>query len=178
MADRVDGWVVGLFEVARAEGQLDAVEDDLFRFARALEGSDELRSVLTDEAVPASRRLGVVTDLLGNRASRLSAALVSAVVAAGRARELPAIAEGLVKRAAESRQRVAAEVRSAVPLDEDQRRRLAEALSAATGRAVEVKVVIDPEVLGGVVAQVGDTVIDGSVRARLDELRERIGGRG
>ena len=83
MADRVDGWVVGLFEVARAEGQLEAVEDDLFRFARALEGSDELRSVLTDEAVPASRRLGVVTDLLGNRASRLSAALVSAVVAAG-----------------------------------------------------------------------------------------------
>jgi F-type H+-transporting ATPase subunit delta len=73
---------------------------------------------------------------------------------------------------------VVAEVRSAVPLDEDQRTRLAAALGRATGRAVDVKVVIDPEVLGGVVAQVGDTVIDGSVRARLDELRERIGGRG
>ena len=178
MADRVDGWVVGLFEIARAEGQLDAVEDDLFRFARALEGSDELRSVLTDEAVPASRRLGVVTDLLGNRASPLSSALVSAVVAAGRARQLPAIADGLVKKSAESRERAVAEVRSAVPLDDDQRRRLAEALGRATGRTVEVKVVIDPEVLGGVVAQVGDTVIDGSVRSRLDELRERIGGRG
>ena len=168
MADRVDGWVVGLFEVARAEGQLEAVEDDLFRFARALEGSDELRSVLTDEAVPASRRLGVVTDLLGNRASPLSAALVSAVVAAGRSRQLPAIADGLVRRAAASRERVLAEVRSAVPLDDDQRTRMAEALGRATGKAVEVKVVIDPEVLGGVVAQVGDTVIDGSVRSRLD----------
>jgi F-type H+-transporting ATPase subunit delta len=178
VADRVDGWVVGLFEVARAEGQLEAVEDDLFRFARALEGSDELRSVLTDEAVPASRRLGVVTDLLGNRASPLSAALVSAVVAAGRSRQLPAIADGLVRRAAASRERVLAEVRSAVPLDDDQRTRMAEALGRATGKAVEVKVVIDPEVLGGVVAQVGDTVIDGSVRSRLDELRERIGGRG
>jgi F-type H+-transporting ATPase subunit delta len=178
VADRVDGWVVGLFEVARAEGQLEAVEDDLFRFARALEGSDELRSVLTDEAVPASRRLGVVTDLLGNRASPLSAALVSAVVAAGRARQLPAIADGLVRRAAASRERVLAEVRYAVPLDDDQRTRMAEALGRATGKAVEVKVVIDPGVLGGVVAQVGDTVIDGSVRSRLDELRERIGGRG
>jgi F-type H+-transporting ATPase subunit delta len=178
VADRVDGWVVGLFEVARAEGQLEAVEDDLFRFARALEGSDELRSVLTDEAVPASRRLGVVTDLLGNRASPLSAALVSAVVAAGRSRQLPAIADGLVRRAAASRERVLAEVRSAVPLDDDQRTRMAQALGRATGKAVEVKVVIDPEVLGGVVAQVGDTVIDGSVRSRLDELRERIGGRG
>jgi F-type H+-transporting ATPase subunit delta len=134
--------------------------------------------VLTDEAVPASRRLGVVTDLLGNRASPLSAALVSAVVAAGRSRQLPAIADGLVRRAAASRERVLAEVRSAVPLDEDQRARLAEGLGRATGKSVEVKVVIDPEVLGGVVAQVGDTVIDGSVRSRLDELRERIGGRG
>lgn len=178
MADRVDGWATGLFEVARAEGQLEAVENDMFRFARALEGSDELRSVLTDEAVPASRRLGVVTDLLGNRASPLAAALVSAVVAAGRARDLPAIADGLVRRSAASRERAVAEVRSAVPLDDDQRRRLAEALGRATGRNVEVKVVIDPDVLGGVVAQVGDTVIDGSVRARLDELRERIGGRG
>jgi F-type H+-transporting ATPase subunit delta len=43
---------------------------------------------------------------------------------------------------------------------------------------VEVKVIVDPAVLGGVVTQVGDTVIDGSVRTRLDELRERIGGRG
>jgi F-type H+-transporting ATPase subunit delta len=178
VADRVDGWAAGLVEVARAEGQLEAVEEDLFRFARVLEGSDELRSVLTDEAVPASRRLGVVTDLLGNRASPLSAALVSAVVAAGRARQLPAIADALVQRAAASRQRAVAEVRSAVALDEDQRTRLAEALGRATGRNVEVKVVIDPSVLGGVVAQVGDTVIDGSVRARLDELRERIGGRG
>jgi F-type H+-transporting ATPase subunit delta len=178
VADRVDGWVTGLFEVARAEGQLEAVENDLFRFARALEGSDELRSVLTDEAVPASRRLGVVTDLLGNRASPLSAALASAVVAAGRARQLPTIADGLVRLSAASRERAVAEVRSAVPLDDDQRRRLAEALGRATGRNIEVKVVIDPDVLGGVVAQVGDTVIDGSVRARLDELRERIGGRG
>jgi len=178
VADRVDGWATGLFEVARAEGQLEAVENDLFRFARALEGSDELRSVLTDEAVPASRRLGVVTDLLGGGASRLSAALVSSVVAAGRARELPAIADALVKRAAASRDRAVAEVRTATPLDADQQRRLAEALGRATGCNVEVKVVIDPEVLGGVVAQVGDTVIDGSVRARLDELRERIGGRG
>jgi F-type H+-transporting ATPase subunit delta len=178
VADRVDGWVAGLFEVARAEGQLEAVEDDLFRFARVLEGSDELRSVLTDEAVPVSRRLGVVTDLLGTRASPLSAALVSAVVAAGRARQLSAIADEFVRQAAASRQRAVAEVRSAVPLDPDQRQRLTEALTRATGRAVEVKVIVDPAVLGGVVTQVGDTVIDGSVRTRLDELRERIGGRG
>jgi F-type H+-transporting ATPase subunit delta len=178
VADRDDGWAAGLLEIARAEGQLESVEDDLFRFARVVEGSDELRSVLTDEGVPAARRLGVVSDLLGSRAAPLSVALVSAVVAAGRARSLPGITEELVRRAAASRQRVVAEVRSAVSLDPDQRQRLTEALTRATGKAVEIKVVVDPSVLGGVVAQVGDTVIDGSIRARLDELRERIGGRG
>lgn len=178
MADRLDGWADGLVAVAAAEGDLATVEEDLFRFARTLEGSDELRSVLTDEAIPAGRRLGVITDLLGGRASPLSAALVSTVVAAGRARQLPEIVDRFVQRSAASRDRAVAEVRSAVPLEGDQRDRLAEALGRATGKAVEVRVVVDPDVLGGLVAQIGDTVIDGSVRSRLDELRERIGARG
>ncbi len=171
---RVDGYATAMFEVARVEGSLDEVEDELFRFARTLEGNDELRSVLTDDAVPAERRRAVVADLLGDRASPVTANLVSLVVGAGRARDLPAIIDRLVQRAAAEHDKVVAEVRSAVALDEDQRERLAEALSRATGKSVEVKVVVDPSVLGGLVARVGDTVIDGTVRTRLDQLRETI----
>jgi len=65
-------------------------------------------------------------------------------------------------------------VRSAVSLDEKQRDGLAAALSKATGKNVEVKVVVDPSVIGGVVAKVGDTVIDGSVKRRLDQLKEQM----
>jgi F-type H+-transporting ATPase subunit delta len=75
--------------------------------------------------------------------------------------------------AAEANKEVA-EVRSAIPLTDDQRKRLAEALGEATGKQVEVKVVIDPTVLGGAVATVGDTVIDGSVRTRLDRLKNAL----
>jgi F-type H+-transporting ATPase subunit delta len=64
-----------------------------------------------------------------------------------------------------------AEVRSAVPLTEDQQTRLAAALANATGKQVEVKVVLDPSILGGLSASVGDVVIDGSVRTRLDQLK-------
>ncbi|HEV2768535.1 MAG TPA: ATP synthase F1 subunit delta [Acidimicrobiales bacterium] len=171
---RVDGYASAMFEVARVEGSLDEVEDELFRFARTLEGNDQLRSVLTDDAVPAERRRAVVADLLGDRASPVTANLVSLVVGAGRARDLPAIIDRLVQRAAAEHDKVVAEVRSAVALDEDQRARLAEALGRATGKSVEVKVVVDPSVLGGLVARVGDTVIDGTVRTRLDQLRETI----
>ncbi|MBW3548742.1 MAG: ATP synthase F1 subunit delta [Actinobacteria bacterium] len=171
---RVDGYATAMFEVARVEGSLDEVEDELFRFARTLEGNEDLRSVLTDDAVPAERRRAVVADLLGDRASPVTANLVSLVVGAGRARDLPAIIDRLVQRAAAEHDKVVAEVRSAVALDEDQRERLAEALGRATGKSVEVKVVVDPSVLGGLVARVGDTVIDGTVRTRLDQLRETI----
>ena len=68
-----------------------------------------------------------------------------------------------------------AEVRSATPLDDKQRKALAEALGQATGKNVEVKVLVDPSVIGGVVAKIGDTVIDGSIKRRLEQLRERVG---
>jgi len=116
----------------------------------------------------------VVEELMGGRALDVSSALAAFVAGVGRAGDLPAIVDRFVAKAAHEREREIAEVRSAVALDDQQRDRLAQALSKATGKEVEVKVVVDPKVLGGLVATVGDTVIDGTVRHRLDQLRERI----
>jgi F-type H+-transporting ATPase subunit delta len=172
--DRIDGYARGLFELARAEGTLDEVEDELFRFARSFESSDELRNVLTDELVPASRRQSIVEDLLGGKATPTTVQLVSLVVGSGRGRDLPAIIDRLVQRASSSKNLEVADVRSAVPLSQDQQDRLKAALANATGKQLNVKVIIDPSVLGGLVATVGDTVIDGTVRARLDQLKSRL----
>ena len=173
-SDRIDGYADALFEIAKAEGDLDEVEDELFRFARSLEASDELRTALTDELVPVERRQAVVEDLLGGRASRTTTALISFVVGSGRGKDLPAIIAKLVERAAAEKEKAVAEVRSAVPLNKDQQHRLAAALANATGKQVELKVVVDPSVLGGLVATVGDVVIDGTVRTRLDQLKSRL----
>jgi F-type H+-transporting ATPase subunit delta len=174
MTDRIDGYASALFEIAKAEGNLDEVEDELFRFARALEASDALRNALTDELVPAERRQAIVEDLLGRKSSSTTTALVSFVVGSGRGRDLPAIIAKLVERAASEKDRTVAEVRSAIPLTADQQHRLAAALANATGKQVEVKVVVDPSVLGGAVATVGDAVIDGSVRTRLDQIKSLL----
>ena len=169
--DRTLAYAEALFGVARAEGTLGEVEDELFRFSQILQGSDELRDALTDPGIPASRRQQIIEDLLGGRASATTVALVSLVVGTGRARELPTIIRQLVEMSAAEANKEVAEVRSAIDLNDDQRKRLAQALGQATGKQVEVKVVVDPSVLGGIVAQVGDTVIDGSVRGRLDQLK-------
>jgi F-type H+-transporting ATPase subunit delta len=172
MSDRVDAYATAMLTVAQAEEVVERVEDELFKVARTVEGSDPLRSTLTDPAIPVERRAGVVDELLGKRAHPLTTAITSFIVGAGRAHDLPAIVDAFVARAAEARAEAVAEVRTAYPLDADQQARLADALGRATGKRVSVKVIIDPTVLGGIVARVGDTVIDGSVRSRLEQLRE------
>lgn len=171
---RVQGYAKALFEVARAEGTLDEVEDELFRFARSYESSDELRTALSDEGIPAAKRQAIIEDLLGGKATSTTTQLVSMVVGAGRARELPAIIDKLVARASSSKNLAVAEVRSAVPLTDDQQARLKAALANATGSDVNLKIVVDPSIIGGLVATVGDTVIDGSVRTRVDQLKSRL----
>lgn len=172
--ERVQAYADSFLEVARAEGNLAGVEDDLFRFARTFEGNEPLRLALTDPSLPPARRIAVVEELMGGKALPTSTALASFVVAAGRASDLPAIVAAFVEKAAAEREHEVAEVRSAVALDETQQARLTEALGRATGKRIEVKVVVDPSVLGGLVTRIGDTVIDGTVRHRLEQLKEQL----
>ena len=172
--NRIEGYARGLFEIARAEGTLDEVEDELFRFARSFEGSDALRTALSDEQIPPAKRQAIIEDLLGGKATSTTTQLISMVVGSGRTRDLPAIVDQLVARASSAKNQEVAEVRSAVALSPDQETRLAAALANATGKQVNLKVVVDPSVLGGLVATVGDTVIDGSVRTRIDQLKSRL----
>jgi F-type H+-transporting ATPase subunit delta len=174
MSSRAEGYAEAFYAVANAEDAVANVEDELHAVARTLESNDALRATLTDQAIPVETRQGIVEDLLGARAHPVTTSLVSFVVGAGRARELPAIIDAFVAKAADSRAEAVAEVRSATALDDDQKSRLAAALSKETGKKITVKVTVDPSVLGGIVAQVGDTVIDGSVRRRLDQLKESV----
>jgi len=171
---RIQGYARALFEIARAEGTLDEVEDELFRFARSYESSEELRNALTDDQVPAEKRQAIVEDLLGGKATSTTTQLVSMVVGSGRGRDLPAIVDQLVQRAAGSKDLDVAEVRTAIALSDDQQARLKAALENATGKSISLKTVVDASVLGGVVATIGDTVIDDTVRTRIDQLKSRL----
>jgi F-type H+-transporting ATPase subunit delta len=172
--EAIRGYAQALFAVAEAEGVLDEVEDELFRFARAVQSNEQLRQALTDLALPPERKRAVLEDLLGGEADPHTVNLLGFIVEQGRARDLGAIVDELVELAAERRKHVVAEVRTAVPLTATLRKRLAEALSEATGKSVELKVIVDEAIIGGVVSRVGDQVIDGSIRRRLELARERL----
>ena len=171
--DLINGYAQALLSVAGAEGGAAAgFESELSSVAQAIGASDQLGAALSDQTVPAARRQQIVEEILGGKASRVTMACVSMVIAAGRASDLARIADRVFELGSAQRGKAVAEVRSAIPLDEGQVARLATALKASTGKDVDVKVVIDPSVMGGLVTQIGDEVIDGSVRNRLGQLRE------
>ncbi len=172
MSDRSELYAESVFLLLRAEGGAGETQDELFRFSRLLDANDDLRLTLDDPHIPIDRRLQIVEDLLGAKATRLTTSVVSLVVMNGRIRELSSIVDHVLQLTAARGEKVVAEVHSAVELTDDQKARLAAALKQRTGKDVDIVVVIDPSVIGGVVTQIGDTVIDGSVRQRLSQLRE------
>lgn len=175
-ADRIEGYAAALLDVARAEGDAAGLTDEMYRAAHALAGNSELIDTLADSRIPQERKQGIIDELLTQRASKVTVAAINFLVASGRSRQLGEIAAKLAELAAAAEGEVVAEVRSPMELDAGQIERLTAALASTTGKRVHVKVVVDPDVLGGLVTKVGDTVLDGSVQNRFSELREHLGG--
>ncbi len=176
MSDRIDGYAKAVYELATAEGELGRVERELTQVARSVETSAELRQALTDPALPIDRKQGIIDRLIGGRAAGLTTNIVQLMISQGRVSEMTGVAERLAEHAASAVGKQVAEIRTAIELDAATIARLSSALSRATGRELEVRTIVDPSVMGGVVARVGDTVFDGSVKKRLESLRQAVSG--
>ena len=172
--ERVGGYAAAIWPVLAETNALDDVEDELFRFARIVESTPELRRIVADSGTPADLRGEVVAALLADRARPETTLLATYAAQSGRARDLVATLGWLSEQAAAERGRRIAHVRAAVPMRDADRDRLAEALSRMAGMPVQLQVVVDADLVGGASVLVGDTVIDGTVRRRLDQLRDNL----
>jgi len=175
--DRIKGYAAGIYEIAKAEGEFDKVKGELQQIARTFETSNELRDTLSDPRLGADRKQSIVDDLLGTRASEATVGIVSFITQMGNAGSLPAIVDAMVSMSAAAGSREVAEIRTAIALEDDVVARLVAALERKTGKSLEANVIVDPTVLGGIVARVGDTVIDGSVSTKLSGMRQAMAGR-
>lgn len=171
--NRVSGYAAAVFEdVSTAE--LEEIEDQLFRFARTVEHSRPLRHALGDRDLPVALRQEVIAELLGDQVVVATQRLAAYAVQGGRARDIVATLDALVVEAARARGWRVAHVQSALSVDDAERQGLSEALARLAGNPVELQVTIAPDLLGGVVVQVGDLLVDGSARHRLNELKEHL----
>lgn len=164
------------FAVAQSDGTLDATEDELFRFGRALDQSPELQMALTDPAQSPQVKAGIVRDLLRGRATAATTQVLEYAVGHLHGERIDSVVSRLCDLAAQERSRVVALVRVAAAMEPEQERRLADILSRMQGREVRLNIAVDPSVLGGVSVQIGDEVIDGTVASRLEQARRAVLG--
>lgn len=164
-----------IFEIGSQQGGLDKMGADLRAFAKAMKESPELEQTLTSPAIKRSDRRKVVDALL----QRLGVVTVTRntvylLLDGERLSALPMISREIDRMIEAKAGRVAAEVTSAKPLDPSQLSQITAALEKLSGKKVSVSTRHDPDLLGGVVAKVGDTVYDGSLRTQLRNIRDEL----
>ena len=164
-----------LFGLAVEKDRVQAWSDALVALGRAVDGSVELQDVLENPAYGKEQRRAVVSKLVD--ALKLDADpanLLYLLAERSRLGHLSGLVGAYRELADQHLGRIRARVTSAVPLDDALATAIAEKLSAATRATVIVERAVDPAILGGVVAQVGSLVYDGSLRAQLDDLRQAL----
>ena len=178
--DLADGFVrlgrTAMFLRAERSGELDEVEDQLFRFGRIVDAAPELSVIHDDPATPGASRAALVGRLLSGRAHSLTSDLLEQLARDPGGRAFTHGVRQIVEQAAERKDRVVATVQAATPLTIEQTSRLTAALGRIYGRPVSVHVEVEPDLGGGIKVRVGDEVIDGSVSGRLDALKRRLAG--
>jgi F-type H+-transporting ATPase subunit delta len=165
-----------LFDVARKEADVQRVGRELSAFAGLVAGNEVLARTLSNPAIPAPRKRGVVEQLLA-RAGQLSpviSKLLLLLAERDRLALLPELASAYETRLMESAQVVRAQITTAVPLPADRADVLQQGLARATGRQVQIETRVDPSIIGGAVARIGSTIYDGSVTTQLQKVRERL----
>lgn len=165
-----------LLSAAEQQGQLETVEDELFRFERILAGAGDLVAALDESVVPAARRRELLGAVIGGKVHPITEELLSHALASDRKRSLTLAIGGLLEASAKRQERSVARVLSAVELTEDQTQRLAAGLSQLYGRPISVRSAIDQGVRGGLSVRVGDDLIDGTVATRVAQARIAFAG--
>ncbi len=161
---------------AERAGELDDVEDEIFRFGRILDASPALGNALDDPAANAGARVKLIKQLIGGKTHDLTVELLTALAGDTRGRPFSHGVDELVEQAAAREDKVVAVVTSPVALTDSQYNRLLAALIKIYRRPIAVHVQVDPAVQGGLVVRVGDEVIDGSVAGRLAAVKARLAG--
>jgi F-type H+-transporting ATPase subunit delta len=163
--------------VAEAAGSLDEVEDELFRFERILNVESELRAALTEPSLPDELKRDLLHRLLDGKVNDVTYGLLERAVITPRGRTIERVITDLSGLAAKRRERLIARVTTAVELNDSELSDLAAALQTNFGSDIQLQVVVDPSLIGGLTVRIGDELIDGSVARQLAEARRQLTGR-
>ena len=160
-----------LFDLCADETQREDLLEELRQACDTLSAGDGMK-FLSSPAVPAREREKTVLGAFEGRVSALCARTLAVLCKNGHMRVLPDCVQAFEALLLEEKGIAAAEVTSAVPLDDAQRKRLCEALEKRTGLTIRLQEKVDPAIMGGLIIRMGDKQWDGSIREKLHTLKE------
>lgn len=168
-------WARAIFELGKELNAVARLSADMGAFAALYEGNAELSSVLTNPLVPEPAREAVIVDIATRMSlSDTAKATLRLLAKKRRLGAVPLIARQLSRLSDEDQNILRAEVTTAGPASDDYLNKLKAELEKATGKKVTISHKVDKSLIGGVVTRVGDRVIDGSVKTRLQNFRETL----
>jgi F-type H+-transporting ATPase subunit delta len=165
-----------LLATAERQGELETLGEELLSIRSVVRGNPDLEVALADTGQEAPARREFLATVIGSQVSPIALLLAQRGIGTPRTRTLIHALGDTASRAAARRERWIARVTAAIPLTTEQRDRLQAALKAEHGRDVALHVDIDPAIIGGLRVEIGDSVIDGTIRTRLDEASRHIAG--
>ncbi|MEI6082754.1 MAG: ATP synthase F1 subunit delta [Verrucomicrobiota bacterium] len=168
------GYARALFEMAQAEGVVSRVEEELFRLRELLKANPELFQFLKDPNIKPEGKRTALGDLFQGRVHPLVLSTLISLSDQDRAGRVLHVIEDFSNIAAAARQTITGEVTVVVTLDDATLGRMATELSRITGKNVKLLQKIDPAILGGAIITVGEQIIDGSLRRKLDQLKDKL----
>lgn len=163
------------FEIAREQGTLEEWEQDLQILSDALQ-DPAVSEFFESPAVPIEAKQQAIEKVLPGESQRYVRNLALLLLERGRLAQLPQVYQVFHDLVLEARGIAVADVTTAVPLSEAEEEQVRTQLAQMIGKTVEMRPHVDPEIIGGLVVRVDDTLIDGSVRTQLAELRQRMEG--
>ena len=168
----VSAYAESLFRLATAEEMADRVEEELHELERLYQTNPEMKEFVNNPRIRAEGKKDALAELLGDKLSRIALNQMHLLIDLERGRMLPKVAEEYYRLASEARAKVTAEVVTAVPISDDSRKRLGDALTKLTKKDVHLRARVDESIVGGAIVRVGDKVLDGSVRNKLNQLKK------
>lgn len=165
-----------VFELAKEQSCADAIKDELDALAVVFKDNPELPKLLTAPTVTLNEKLDVVKNIFGGKVSELTYNLLCVTTEKGRAAIIPDVAEDYKNRWYEMKNIAEVKVTTSVPLSENLRAKLKAKLEAVYKKTVILTESVDPSIMGGIVLNYGNTLLDGSVKAKLDAIQKQIKG--
>ena len=176
VAPIVSAYAESLFRLASAEDMADRVEAELHELERLYQSNPEMKEFINNPRVRAEGKKDALVELLGDKLSRVTLNHMHLLIDQERGRMLSKVAEEYYRLAGEARAKVTAEVVTAVPISDDSRRKLGDELARLTKKDVYLRARVDESIVGGAIVRVGDKVLDGSVRNKLNQLKKLMVG--